>query len=172
MLSAYGLEEIYSRLLGTGGWLSRRARPVILLIVLLCSMTSILIPPAYMIFLRARPEPNFYPRSMDAAFAWIRQNSEPDDFFLSSEDSGRLIAQKTGRRVYLGHAMETLHYEEKLEIVRSYFDGALPAQWIQDQPVRWVIYGPYEQRIAPGFIPGPNLELAWEGEGIRIFRVK
>jgi hypothetical protein len=91
---------------------------------------------------------------------------------LSTDETGRLVAQKTGRKVYLGHPMETLHYEEKKQEVTLFYAGDLPITWLAGLPIQWVIYGPYERELTPAFVPGPDLQLAFETEAVRIYRVR
>ena len=172
MLAVTGLERIAGRLSRASPPISTRVMGMMLAAVLLISMTSIIFAPAYVVYMQARPPEYFYPRSLDGAFAWISEHAGPDDFLLAAEDTARLAAQKTGRKVYLGHPMETLNYEEKSLEVAAYFKGELPSAWLVGLPIRWVIYGPYEQALAPDFEPAANLALAWQDEGVKIYRVR
>ncbi|HEY6073059.1 MAG TPA: hypothetical protein VIV15_06595, partial [Anaerolineales bacterium] len=160
ILSAYALEWISTRMNGMAGSVSRRVPALILLVVSFMSMTSIVLSPAYAVYLGSHPAASFYPHSLDPAFTWIAGNTQPDDFILGAENTGRLLAQKTGRRVYLGHAMETLHYSEKLEEVSAFYQGKLSADWLSGLPIEWIVYGPFEQQLASDFQPDPNLSLA------------
>ncbi len=63
------------------------------------------------------------PTQPDAAFDWIATNTRPDDLILSAARTGQLLAQKTGRRVFVGHEMETLHFPAKVQEGQSYYEG-------------------------------------------------
>lgn len=172
LLSTYALEWLAE-------WSSRRQgrRPEYysaaeVTLIAFMSLTSLVLYPGYALYLQNHPEPFFYPRALDEAFTWIRQQSGPDDFFLGTENTGRILAQKTGRPVYLGHPMETLFYVEKVEQVDNYYTNMLPADWISGLPIRWVVYGPYEKEIAPEFHPEDDLIPEFENEAVTIFRVK
>jgi hypothetical protein len=162
ILAVTGVQGIVRRISEAGPQVSRRVPAILLAGVSLMSMTSIIFPPAYALCMRARLPEYFYPRSLDRAFAWIAQNTGQDDFLLGAEETGRLAAQKTGRRVYLGHPMETLHYDEKSREVSAYFRGELAGAWLRDQPIHWVIYGAYERGLSPTFLPGAGLDLAFD----------
>jgi hypothetical protein len=172
LLAVSGLDVLAARVSRMGAWAERRIPALTLLLALLISMTSIIFSPAYALYMQQQPEEYFYPRALDGAFDWIERNTDPNDFILGAEDTGRLAAQETGRRVYLGHVMETLHYEDKLEEVAAFYRGELPAGWLSRYPIRWVIYGPYERKIAPVFQPGANLELIYEKNEVSIYRVE
>ena len=172
VLSAYALEWIAARIIQWRPSLRRYLAGPALILVAFMSLTSLLLVPAYVFFLAGHPVDYFYPHSLDEAFTWISDNSQPDDFFLGAESSGRLIAQKTGRQVVLGHPMETLDYTLKVERVKAYYSGAGSADGISAPPVRWVIFGPYEQDLSPNFKPGPNLQLMFANEAVKIFRIK
>ncbi len=171
ILSAYALEWISAQITCHAGPLSRRVPALILLVVSFMSMTSIVLSPAYAVYLESHPAASFYPHSLDPAFTWIARNTQQDDFILGTEDTGQLVAQKTGRRVYLGHPMETLYYPEKLEEVRAFYQGKLPADWLSGFPVQWIVYGPYERQLAPDFQPGPNLTLTFDTGSVKIFHI-
>lgn len=165
-LTAYALDWFRSRL-ASNNPLQKRLPLVLLMLLATMSLTPLVLVPGYIIRLEALPE-NFYPRSLDGAFGWITANTGPDDLFLGNEVTGRLLAQETGRRVYLGHPMETLYYFKKLDMVNDYFKGeaGLPPS------VQWVIYGPFEQLISPDFLPGPELDQVYVGDGVNIYRHK
>lgn len=172
VLSAYAIEGILAYLSQVNVRWQRRLPAAVLLLAAFMSLTSLILSPGYALYLRSRPDEYFYPKVLDEAFVWIAQNTGTGDFFLGAEDTGRLLAQKTGRPVYLGHSMETLRYTEKLGMVRDFYLGEASSDWLSTQPVTWVIYGPYEQRLSPDFQPGPELLPAFENESIIIYRVR
>ena len=80
------------------------------------------------------------------------------------------MAQKASVRVYFGHEMETLDNRNKQVNVEAFFQGKKPE--LASQPIKWVIYGPFERRINPNFQTPDNLELAYDMPGLQIYEVK
>ncbi len=171
LLAAQGFAVSIRFVASRSGWLSRRAPALALLTVLLTSITSLTFFPAQAFFMRTLPPDYFYPRALDSAFAWIVANTGLNDLILSAPHTGQLIAQKTGRPVYIGHEMETLYYDAKERDVASFYQGDSLSTSAMFRPVRWVIYGPYEYNVAPDFNAGPDLWLAWQSGNIRIYDI-
>ncbi len=48
-----------------------------------------------------------------AAYQWLKENTTSDEIILSDQYNGNLIPGKIGRRVYMGHGVETLHFQSK-----------------------------------------------------------
>jgi uncharacterized protein YecA (UPF0149 family) len=65
--------------------------------------------------------------------------------------------------------METLDYEGKQKIVTSFYEGGM--EWLASAPIKWVVYGPYERTINPGFNPADNLALVYDTQDIKIYKV-
>jgi hypothetical protein len=148
-------------------------RPVVfIVIVFLTSLSSISLIFGNVQVLKTRPEPVFYPAGLDPAMDWLADNAKPGDFVLGTEYTGQLVAQKTGLKVYLGHEMETIGYNTKKQEVAEWYQANIPASVLEDLPVEWVVYGPYEQKEAPHFMPGANLTLVYEEAGVSIFKIK
>jgi len=172
VLSTYGLLEFFESLSTKSFWRPSRIAVAMTFVIIALSMTSIFQVPAFSFYLMSRPEKYFYPRTLNAAFEWIDTHTAPNDFILSDDQTGQLVAQKTGRRVYLGHLMETINYTAKVTEVKSYYQDELPTNWVSQYPISWVIYGPYEKQIAPDFQPNPDLELVYQSDDVQIYKVK
>jgi len=98
----------------------------------------------------------------------LKTNAKFNDFVLASERTSQVLAQKAGVRVYLGHEMETLHYEDKKKLVKLFYDGVTDEPAVP--PVKWIIYGPYEQAMYPNFQPVDNFELVYESDQLKILK--
>ncbi len=147
----------------------KRWKPsLILLFVSVASISSIQLSLGRVLYLQTHPEDLYYPAAIDEAVSWLRTNAKFNDFVLASERTSQVLAQKAGVRVYLGHEMETLHYEDKIKLVKLFYDGVTdePAA----PPVKWIIYGPYEQAMNPNFQPVDNFELVYESDQLKIFK--
>ncbi len=169
LLATRGLADAFSQLSARRPWLSRRRLPLTLLMAAMYCMTAITFSLAQAAYMSRRPVAYFYPRQMDKAFDWITHNTGPDDLVLSAEQTGQLVAQKTGRRVFLGHAMETLNFLDKERDVEAYYNGNTPGDRLPQDSIAWVIYGPYERQIAPDFTPGPELEPVFRSPNVSIY---
>ena len=86
--------------------------------------------------------------------------------------TSQIVAQRTRLKVYAGHPMETLFFDDKIKTVDDFFQGNAPVDWIQKTPVKWVVYGPYEKELIPTFAPLPDLELVYQNETVMIYKVK
>lgn len=170
LLATRGLADSLAFLSQRSGWLLRRTRALTLLAILLVSIGTLTFYPARTWYTLTKPPELFYPRSLDAAFSWISRKTEPDDLILATPRTSQLIAQNTGRRVFVGHEMETLDYTTKVREIESYYRGEMPHSWLVQNHIRWVMYGPFESQIAPDYQPGPDLEFALQGGDVFIYR--
>jgi hypothetical protein len=114
------------------------------------------------------------PELFDAAASvrileWLKANADPADAVLATAATGRVVAEKTGLFVYLGHPIETLAYEEKLRQVNLFLAGAQPEGWIADQGVAWVYRRPTDGN-ADLPVAG-SLRLVLEEAGYRLYEV-
>jgi hypothetical protein len=100
---------------------------------------------------------------------WLDENAAPNDFVLADVPTSQLVAQQTQLRVYVGHEMETLQYEDKVKAMEYFFEGAASKDWLEQTRVKWVIY---EKKNSSSFAPSSELELVYENETVIIYKVK
>ncbi len=148
----------------------RWGKGLVLFVVFLSSLSSIQLSLGRTAYTQTRPEDLYYPAILDDAIIWLLENAQYNDFVLASEYTSQILAQKAGMRVYLGHEMETLNYKIKQQDVEAFFQGKTTS--LARSPIRWVIYGPDEQKINPDFQPAKNLELVYEKRNLQIYEVK
>jgi hypothetical protein len=170
-----GLPALRRRLRG-------RATLVLILYAALSSTSTLLFVQAQIAQVADHADPTVYTSAdMQAAWQWVRDNTSPSDVFLAAFESGGQIAGQTGRRVMLGHWIETIHFLRKREQVRQFFDPATPdeqrAALLRDQHITYVWYGPFEHDLVEG-APGawspansPAFSPVFEGATITIYRV-
>ena len=86
-----------------------------------------------------------------AAADWLGENSAWSETVLAGPDTGSLIPARIGHRVLLGHEMETVDYDAKLEAVTSFFDAATSDEerlaLVREWRVSYVFYGPNESAL-------------------------
>lgn len=162
-------------------WLRRRLRGRATLVLMLygavCLMATALMVQAQMIAVADKADRLVYHTDdQRAAWDWISANTTPTDLFLSSFEAGGQIPAYTGRRVMLGHWIETVDYPRKRAAVAAFFDPATPdsERWalMSEQGVHYVWYGPDERALgawSPAAIP--LLRPAFESATITIYRV-
>jgi hypothetical protein len=114
----------------------------------------------------------FNSRDLENALVWLNENAKPDDFVLADIKTSQLVAQRTSLRVYVGHQMETIHFEDKKLSMIAYFQGNSPNGWLTQTRAQWVIYGQYEKKISSSFAPSSELEIAYKNETITIYKVR
>ena len=160
------LETVSTRNAGERRWQSILST----LFVFLLSLSSIQLSLGRAIYLQSHPKEFYYPAEIDDAARWFVDHAQYNDFVLASEETSQVLAQRTDLRVYLGHEMETLDYKSKQMNVQSFFRGELPE--LSQTPIRWVVYGPVEREINPGFHPPENLGAVYESPELQIYEVK
>lgn len=123
-------------------------------------------------YLKTYPIEKFYPRDLENALLWLDENAPPNDFVLGNIRTGQIVGQRTQLKTYIAHPMETLYLEDKVDAVEAYYQGNAPDNWIQETSIHWVVYSIYEEEFTTTFIPGPELELAYENETVLVYKVK
>ena len=170
ILATVGLVRLFEITAARHPAIFRRRSSLILLFVFLTSISSIQLGLSQTAYLQTHPEDLYYPSSLNRAVDWLSENAAYNDFILASEQTAQILAQTTGLRAYLGHEMETLHYVTKKNEVQAFFQGRLPD--LARHPIRWVIYGPLERQIGPGFEAPSTLELVYDSQELQIYRVR
>jgi hypothetical protein len=72
--------------------------------------------------------------------------------------------------MYIGHAMETLYFENKESLVNKYFQGVIGDTWLSQTPVKWIVYSPYEKEITDIFRPSKSLILVYQTDSVKIYK--
>jgi hypothetical protein len=81
-----------------------------------------------------------------AAVDWLGENSSWNDTVLTSPNTGSLIPARIGHRVTLGHEMETVDWDTKLEAVTGFFDVTTSEEerlaLVREWQLSYIFYGP------------------------------
>ena len=170
-LAVQGLAYCVDCLAGKSLFFEKHKVSIYILFVFFTSLSSIYLSIGNSMVMKSRPAEYFYSSSLDPALLWLGENVSRDEFVLASPDTSLLIAQRSGLKVYLGHEMETLFFEQKLESVTKGYQSNLPFSFLSDLPVQWVVYGPLEQNLTEYFVPGDNLRLRFQNEDVRVYRI-
>ncbi|HLD06885.1 MAG TPA: hypothetical protein VJC16_05120 [Candidatus Nanoarchaeia archaeon] len=127
------------------------------------------------------------------AFAWIRENTLPEDIFINDQ-SGKWIPVMTHRRILIVHV--PLNYHEEIRVAynltsfytKEYIVGGITTPQfnleeflsdianVKSRGIKYVYIGKkylFRYLIDSAlFLNNPDYELVYNGEGVRIFKVR
>ncbi len=93
----------------------------------------------------------YIPTELLGASEWIQENSERSDALFSSAQVGNMLPFLTSRYVYIGHWSETIHFWDKIDIVRKFYRGELSVEEVRklflDNRIRFVLLTSYERAL-------------------------
>jgi len=172
LLAILGLSEILKTLSRFSPCLLKWENLIIITYISFASITSIYIGFGSILYVQGHPRDIFYTRDLNAALNWLNENARPNDVVLGDPETGQLTGQRTDLKAYVGHDMETLYFKDKEAIMEAFYRGDAPAGWLDQTPIRWVVYGPFEQEITDQFLPGESLQLVYENKTVKVYEVK
>jgi hypothetical protein len=173
LLATAGLKEVISPWVENhlSPWFVRRKMMAAVMLVVVISMTSLMLGIGNGIYVMKRPAALYDPVELVRAVDWLAAHANPDDTVLSTEQSGQLIASRSGLSVFLGHPIETLDYEHKSAQVAALFSGADGGAWLEESGVSWVVCGPTDLHEGCGIAPASPLMSVYDQGGVTIFQV-
>lgn len=94
----------------------------------------------------------FLGREEVAAFRWLSQNMPKDAVILASASSGTFIPAWTGLRVVYGHPFESIHADERKQLIEKFYQGELSLQeqrsFLEENSIAAILLGGRESEIA------------------------
>lgn len=109
------------------------------------------------------------------AFEWIRQSTTEDDVVLSAAITGNFVPGWSGRTVVIGHNVETIRFDDKVELAQQFFDTETSAaerrRILDDSRATAVVIGPWEKRIGSFSGRDPSLKPAFLRGEVAVYRV-
>jgi len=109
------------------------------------------------------------------ALNWLRENTGSEGTLFASYFTGNVAPSITGSQVFLGHYGQTINSDNKGEQVTAFYSNQMPddvaRRLFKEQRVSYVIYGPFEEAIAGGFVPPGWLTSAVRFGDVEIFKV-
>ncbi len=127
------------------------------------------------------PNSPFYTYDELIGYAWLQREADDDDLVLTTFDEngqgsgGRLVAA-TGQRVFMGHWIETVYFDEKVAQIRTFFNPLTDDIWrqnfLRDAGVIYVWYDDYARALG-NWNPSDAsyLEVALVSGTVTIYRV-
>lgn len=173
LAAGYWVDQHLLPWLGRTRWRGALASPAAVLLAIILVSYPILFGLGAIGFVASRPGQLFLSSDEQAAFEWLAQEPDPA-IVLSSEQTGNRIPAFSNAIPVLGHAIETLHVEEKrIDVARFYSADALSAdrQAILEQyGVQHIWWGPSERALGnfkPEALPG--LRLAFQSGAVQVW---
>lgn len=154
----------------------RLRRQGMALVVAMASISSLYLSLGTTLLVSGRSPALFDPGPVVQAVNWLAENSDWRSPVLGAERTGRLLVERIGHRVYLGHPVETAHYARRSGEVAAFFGGEASDDWrvelLRICDCRYVFHGPYEQALGNWDPSGANfLEPVFHQDAVTVFRV-
>jgi hypothetical protein len=140
-------------------------------ITALASISTFLLIGNYTIVMTQKPPALFEQTALVQAVDWLAKNGTTDEVVLASEPTSQLVAIRTPLRLYFGHEMETLHYDEKSLAVERFYRGEQTPEWLEVQGITWVILGPHETEWGGTPLESYGVEIAYQNSLVIIYRI-
>lgn len=128
----------------------RRWRILAPLLVIFFSLTNLFLLAASFGLINQRLEPIFVAGDQVAATRWLAERAA-GDVVLAAHETGNYLPAYANVRAFLGHGPETLHSDEKRELVARFFAAGTDDAWrrslLAEYNVRYLYYGPHERAL-------------------------
>lgn len=110
------------------------------------------------------------------AIKWLGKNTNPNDTILSNWYLGNLVPGMIGRKVYIGHKIQTVDFNTKsknLDLFVQNTNTELSKNLLKDNGITYILIGKNDVILQNGFKPEnyPNLKPAYNEEGVAIYKV-
>jgi hypothetical protein len=118
----------------------------------------------------------FHDRTELDALDWLGIHTNPQDAVLCAFETGNYVPARAGNRVFLGHGPETVHSEQKKEMVARFFDAQTDDTWrqwlLREYGIAYVVIGPRERALGGFSARGISYLLpAYQNSEYHIYRV-
>jgi hypothetical protein len=162
-------------LLAFSEWLHRRLRlskfTGAIVIGAFMILSPLLMISAFSTDMKSHPADLFEPASLFDAADWLSKNGTSTQVVLAAEPTAQLVAMRSPLKLYFGHVMETLYYDEKSQLVENFYRGKQPTGWLESQGIDWVIFGPHEKKWGVSAPDLPNLKISFQNDEVTIYKV-
>ncbi|MCK4744782.1 hypothetical protein KAS41_01855 [Candidatus Parcubacteria bacterium] len=125
-----------------------------------------------------KQHPIFYiPNENIEAMGWMKKNIDLNKTTISHPMIGNFIPAKADRRVYCGHWVETVNYQEKRARVLWIFKGNnkddQKKEFLRNSRIDYIFYSDYEKSLGEFQPPEKDyLEKVYQNEEVEIYKVK
>lgn len=111
-----------------------------------------------------------------AGYDWLKTNTPQGTVVLTDLYNGNIIPGRTGRKVFVGHGVETLFFESKLNQMLWFFTtnhlDDKKQQFLKDNNIQYIFYSDNEKDIGT-FNPNQKdyLQRVFSQDGVDIYQV-
>jgi hypothetical protein len=117
-----------------------KRRPLVTIIYFVVASIALIAIIAVNTISLSKPEKSltaFYQLDEAQGFGWLRENAQSNDLVLTTFDqsgkgSGGRVVAATGLRVFIGHWIETAHFEDKMGEIKQFYGAATTDDWRRD----------------------------------------
>lgn len=111
------------------------------------------------------------------ALAWLRTKTAGQDTILANWFYGNLIPGLTGRKVYVGHRVQTPYFDEKIEKINNFLLNKNSTQahdFLKSNGITYIFLGKNDTMLQYGFKPyeKPYLIEVYNKNDVLIFKMK
>ena len=97
-------------------------------------------------------DPRIYlPKGNIEAMQWLKQNSPSDSTIIASINNGNVLPDFSDRFSYVGHAQQTVNFEQKLQKSYSLFSEVNSAQqiynFLKTEKINYILYSQLEKNL-------------------------
>lgn len=110
------------------------------------------------------------------AFDFLSRNSKEGEIVLASPLIGNFIPANTNNRVYFGHDVSILNFQERRKNISGFYEGkfsAPPLNFLKKEKIDYVFWGPKEKELGElDLTKEPYLESIYQNEKVTLFKVR
>lgn len=111
------------------------------------------------------------------AFTYLKQNTNKNDVIIANWFYGNLIPGIIGRKVYVGHKVQTPFFDQKIDTENEFFlntNSTQAYQFLKDNHITYIFLGKNDTILSYGFKPEekPYLTKVYDQNDVLIYRVK
>ncbi len=108
---------------------------------------------------------------------WIKQYSSKQDVILTNWFYGNLLPGLTGRKVFLGHKVQTPYFDEKIDRINFFLKDEDPETgqaFLKENQIAYIYLGRNDTILTYGFKPDEKLylEKVFDNKGAVVYKVK
>lgn len=111
------------------------------------------------------------------AMIWLKNHSNSDDLILSNVFYGNILPGISGRKVYVGHNIQTPNIDKKVLVAASFLQtkNTNKAQsFLKDNKITYIYFGKNDDMLKSGYKPGSKsyLHKVYTNGGVEIYKVQ
>lgn len=108
---------------------------------------------------------------------WVRDNTAQQDLILTNWFYGNVLPGIAGRKVYVGHKIQTPEFDSKIEKINSFLlekDPEKAVKFLKDNNISYIYLGNNDTMLQYGFEPSKKAYLIKEFDrgGVTVWRVR